>query len=232
MEIDKILQYQKKDFEIIKLERMLNESENKKITNQMVEKVKESQSKSLQLEKLAQDLNTEFSNLQKSYEENAKKFEIISKKDFSKLSEEEISSLENLTQTILANLSVLDKKFIVLAENIKKTLIQFENAKKNYSMAREKHKKHKELYEQESNKLAPQLKTLQEELELLEKDIDASVLAKYKQRRQDKTFPIFVPLNNQTCGGCQMELSIAFANSLKEKGYGECENCRRIIYIR
>ena len=34
MEIEKILQYQKKDFEIVKLERMLNDSENKKITNQ------------------------------------------------------------------------------------------------------------------------------------------------------------------------------------------------------
>ena len=81
MEIEKILQYQKKDFEIVKLERMLNDSENKKITNQMVDKVKQSQNTSLQLEKLAQDLNREFANLQKSYEENAKKFEIVSKKE-------------------------------------------------------------------------------------------------------------------------------------------------------
>ena len=232
MEIDKILQYQKKDFEIVKLERILNESENKKITNQMVEKVKQTQNTSLQLEKLAQELNREFASLQKSYEENAKKFEIISKKDFSTLSEEEISSIESVTQTILANLSVLDKKFIALAENIKKTLVQFENAKKNYNLAREKHKKHKELFEQESSKLAPQIENLQKELSVLEKDIDATIVAKYKQRRADKIFPVFVPLNNQTCGGCQMSLSMAFTNSLKEKGYGECENCRRVIYIK
>ena len=129
MEIDKILEYQKKDFEVVKLERILNESENKKITNDMVDKVKESQNKSLQLDKMAKQLNQEFINLQKSYEENAKKFEIIAKKDFSKLTEEEISSIENVTQAILANLSLLDKKFILLAENIKKTLTQFENAK-------------------------------------------------------------------------------------------------------
>ena len=232
MEIEKILQYQKKDFEIVKLERMLNDSENKKITNQMVDKVKQSQNTSLQLEKLAQDLNREFANLQKSYEENAKKFEIVSKKDFSLMSEEEIASIENVTQAILANLSVLDKKFIALAENIKKTLVQFENAKKNYTLAREKHKKHKELYEQESSKLAPQIESLQKELSVLEKDIDATFLAKYKQKRADKIFPVIVPLNEQTCGGCQMSLSMAFTNSLKEKGYGECENCRRVIYVK
>ena len=232
MEIEKILEYQKKDFEIVKLERQLNENINKKIVNEMVDKVKVSQSQSLQLEKLAQELNNEFVSLQKSYEENAKKLELITKKDLNSVSEEDLSSYENVTQTILANLSVLDKKFIALAENIKRTLSQFEEAKKNYNLAREKHKKHKQLFEVENAKFAPQIESLQKELVALEKGIDQQILAKYKQRRQDKKFPVFVPLNNQACGGCQMELSIASINSLKEKGYGECENCRRIIYVK
>lgn len=232
MEIQKILEYQKKDFEIIKIERMLNDSENKKITAQMVDRVKETQNKSLQLEKKAQELNLEFQGLQSSYEDNAQKFDKISKNDFSKLKEDEIASLESLTQSILTNLAVLDKKFIALAESIKRTLVDFENAKKNYALAREKHKKHKELFESETKKWQPQLEKLTSELAVLEKDIEPEILAKYKQRRQDRMFPIFVPLNSQSCGGCQMELSFAFTNRLKEKGFGECENCRRIIYIK
>ena len=231
MNIPKVLEYQKKDFEIIKLERILNASENKKIINQMVQKVKDSQNKSLQLEKLAEDLNREFLSLQQSYEENSKKFDEISKKDFKNLSEEEISSFETLTQSILANLAVLDKKFVALAERINKTLSQFEQAKKDYGLAREKHKKHKEMFEVEAQKIQPKIDSLRAELDELEKDLDKDVVAKYKQRRQDKIFPILVPLNNNSCGGCQMELSIAFIDKLKEKGYGECENCRRVIYI-
>lgn len=160
MNIPKVLEYQKKDFEIIKLERILDASENKKIINQMVQKVKDSQNKSMQLEKLAEDLNREFSSLQQSYEENSKKFEEVSKKDFTNLSEEEICSIEALTQSILTNLAVLDKKFIALAERINQTLSQFDQAKRNYSLAREKHKKHKELFEAESQKIQPKIDSL------------------------------------------------------------------------
>lgn len=231
MNISKVLEYQKKDYEIIKFERILDASENKKVINQMVQKVKDTQNKSLQLEKLAEDLNREFLSLQQSYEENSKKFDKISKKDFENLSEEEIASLEAVTQSILTNLAVLDKKFIALAEKINKTLAQFDQAKKNYSLAREKHKEHKEKFEEEAQKIQPKIDNLRSELAEIEKDLDKDIVARYKQRRQDKIFPVWVPLNNNSCGGCQMELSIAFVDKLKEKGYGECENCRRVIYI-
>lgn len=231
MNISKLLEYQKKDFEIIKLERLLDESQNKAVLAQMVEKVKQSQGKSMQLEKLAEELNLEFANLQSSYEENSKKFDEISKKNFDNLTEEEASSLESVTQTILTNLSVLDKKYVALAEKINKTLAEFEKAKKSYGEARQKHKKHKELFEEERQKLQPRIDTLRAELDSLEKELDKEIFAKYKQCRQDKIFPIMVPLNSNSCGGCQMELSIASVDRLKEKGYGECENCRRVIYV-
>ena len=65
----------------------------------------------------------------------------------------------------------------------------------------------------------------------LEKQIDANLLSKYKHLRQDKIFPVFVPLNSNACGGCSMALPAALMNKLKENGYLECEQCRRYIYI-
>lgn len=231
MDINKLLDYQKKDSEIIKLEHLLDESKNRKMLNDMIEKVKDSQNKSLALEKLAEELNLEFEALQANFEENSKKFDEISKKEFDKLSEEEAESIEKLTQSLMANFAVLDKKFVALAEKISKTLTQFDAAKKSYSVARENHKKYKEMYDEEMQKIQPRIDVLRAELNQLEKDISKEVVAKYKQHRQDNLFPIFVPLNNNACGGCQMELSIAFVDRLKEKGYLECENCRRLIFL-
>ena len=58
MSIDKILEYQKKDFEIIKLERELENNEDKKIYQRMLGVVKEAQNKSTMLDKEADNCSS------------------------------------------------------------------------------------------------------------------------------------------------------------------------------
>ena len=69
MNLKKILEYQKKDAELIKLERKLSQDENKKIYTQMVGIVKDTQNKSSSLEKQASDLIASYENLKKTYSE-------------------------------------------------------------------------------------------------------------------------------------------------------------------
>lgn len=232
MDITKILEYQKKDFEKVKLERELENDKSKQEIEKMVQLVKQSQSKSSSLEEIAGSLLKEFNSLRKNYDENVNSLNLLKKKDMSKMNENDIISLTNLCDTISSNLSILEKKILACAEKINSSLYEFEQAKKRYMLARESHQKHKAIYEKKLAELQPKISKVDAELLALEKTIDKAVLDKYKQKRMEKIFPILVPLSDKSCGGCFTELPIAKQSKLKDSKILECEHCRRIIYIK
>ncbi len=230
MDLSKILEYQKRDSEIFKLERQLNNNENKKIYTQMISVVKDAQNQSAALEAQAGQIIASYENLKKSYLDNSKSTGAVAGKNIDSLSVEELSAMENVTQTILNNLSILEKKLLGEAEKVRTVLQEFENAKKRYNLARDKYNSHKQAFDEESKSIQPQIDEKNKELKSLENGIDPSLLAKYKQKRLERIYPVFVPCTDKTCGGCRMELPSASLSILKKDGILECEHCRRIIY--
>ncbi|MDD4816083.1 MAG: C4-type zinc ribbon domain-containing protein [Clostridia bacterium] len=231
MDIKKILDYQTKDFEIIKLERTLNESADKKILDNLVELVKESQNTSAMLEKEAEETLLQYNNMKKNYEDNIKTYETLNRKEVDKLTENEINDIMKLANNISTNLNILEKKLLQQADKINAILADFDNTKKRYNIAREKHKIHKEKFNTQLETIQPQINALAQELKEMEKSIEPKVLNRYKAKRQDKLFPIFVAVNSNSCGGCMMELPSGQIEKLKKDGFLECENCNRIIYF-
>ncbi len=230
MDLKTILEYQKKDAELIKLERQLNNNENKKIYTQMVAVVKDAQNRSNALEKQAGDLLQSYQNLKKTYEDNIKSANIVIGKKLETASESDLETMEEIASNIVTNLSILDKKLLQEAEKVNAVLNDFEQTRKKYNLARDKYTKHKELFSEQSKDIEPLIAEKTKEVKKLEAGVDPTILAKYKQRRQDNIFPVLVPCVDKTCGGCRMELPYANLATLKAKGVLECEHCRRIIY--
>lgn len=231
MDIKKILEYQEKDRKVINLERDLDSSEDKKIYQSMQNVAKDAQARSASLDKTAEDVVRDYNNLKKAFEDNQKLLDNLEKKDLDSLDEKGIQDLKELTNKIVSNLNYLEKKIMAQADSVKKILDEFDNTKKRYGMAKAKHSEHKQKFEVEKQKLEPEIQKLQSELASLEKGIDKDLLSRYKAKRTDKFFPIFVPLRGSSCGGCMMELSVAQIEKLKKNGILECENCRRYIYL-
>lgn len=231
MDISKILEYQKKDFDKIKLERELENDKDKEQFENMVALVKQTQNRSNMLESMASDILAEFNKLKASYDENLASLNTLQKKDLSKMSEQEIDNITSLSESLNNNLSILEKKVLSCAEKINSSLSEFEQTKKKYILAREKHKLHKDNYEKKVQELQPKLDEIDKDLKSLEKGLDKSVVEKYKQKRLEKIFPILVPISNKSCGGCFTELSMAKQSNLKELKILECEHCRRFIYL-
>ena len=67
-------------------------------------------------------------------------------------------------------------------------------------------------------------------LKELSKSIDSNIMQVYQKRRNENVFPVLVPLNGNSCGGCHMELPFANITKLNEEGVITCEHCRRIVY--
>ncbi len=232
MKIEKILEYQKKDFDIIKLERQLENNEDKKIYQSMIGVVKDAQNKSTSLDKEANALIQEYKNLEKTYNENLKSCGVVLNTKLDKISENDLTNVSTVASDLINNMSILEKKLMYLAERVNAILSEFENTKKRYNVAKQKYSAHKTAYEKKQSELMPEIEKKRQEIKKLESGIDPVYLAKYKQRRADKMYPVLVPLIDKTCGGCRMELPSASLQKLKENGFLECEHCRRIIYFQ
>ncbi len=230
MDITKILDYQKLDSELFKLEKSLKENQNKKLAFSLQDSAKKAQERSSQLENRAESLVKEIETVQKQYEIQSAKMKEIFAKDVDKLSKEEVEQLLSLKDKLAQNLVILDKNMTKLAENVNAVLADFNKTRKIFASAKENYSKAKDAYDNEAKAIEPQMTELRKKLENLEKSIDAKVVEQYKKHRNDNIFPVFVPLSSNLCGYCHMELPAVNISKIKDEGHITCEHCRRIIY--
>lgn len=228
---EKILEYQKLDGKILSLKRSLEKNEAKIALNKVIYMVKEAQAKLLELENKAKNLIEDYNLSKKNYEEAFNKINNISKLNVNTLQEDLATNYLEECNAILSNLSTLERTLSMQAENINSIIKNFEICRNNIVNLKQKYKELKEKVEENQLKITPEINTIQSKMNEIEQQINEKLLNNYKHLRQDKIFPVFVPLNNNACGGCSMELPSALMNKLKENGYLECEQCRRYIYL-
>lgn len=231
MNFTKIIEYQKKDGDLFRIERELSRSESKKVYQEMIGIVKKAQERSAALENRAGQILKDYEEIKKTYDENVSYFEKFVSKNLEEVSEKDLETITNATNSIINNLNILEKKLFSTAEILNSTLNEFNQTKKTYGTARAKYTDNKKIYEEELSKKNPQIEQIKKELTKLEKDIDQKILSKYKQLRADRVYPAFVKLVDKACGGCGMERSAAEVDKIKNQGYIECETCHRIIFV-
>ena len=230
MEIKNVLEYQKIDAKLFQIERELNQSVNKKKCSELSAVAKESQIKSAKLEQEASQIAKDIENLFAVADQNKLKIRQILDQNLEKMTPQQIENSLALKDKLVQNLAIIDKKATKLAESANAVLAEFNKTKTIYKSAGEKYKEFKDAYDKQVSEAAPKIEALKSELKKIEKQIDTKLLEDYNKRRADKIFPVFVPLNNKSCGGCHMEVPASSISKLERDGVLTCENCRRIIY--
>jgi len=230
MDIKNLVEYQKVDTKLFKLERALAQSENKRKCNELTNIARESQARSSKLEDQASQIAKDIQDLFKIADQNKAKIKEIVSQDVTKMTAEQIDASLAMREKLVGNLQLLDKKATQLAEMANQILAEFNKTKIAYKDAGEKYKICKEAYDKELAEINPQIEKVKEELLALEKTIDKNLMEEYKKRRVDRIFPVLVQLNNKSCGGCHMEIPMSSLAKLDANGTLVCENCRRIIY--
>ncbi len=227
-----ILEYQKKDAMLVKIERELENSHTKKMANQMVEQVKQAQNKMVELEHSASQIIAEYERLKQIFETENKKLNEVKKIDFSRKAEADLRESTTNINRELAGVLTLNKNIAKLSKQIMTTLNDFDKAKKSGMEAKKKYSETIEQYNKFASNKNGQIESIKNDLERLSKKIDPKVMERYLAMRDDHKFPIFVPMVNNSCGGCAMELPSARRDLLKQNEMLECENCHRMIYIK
>lgn len=230
MSIEQILDYQKLDRELFKIEKQLRENSNKQKANEMYDNMRNAQSRSVKLEEKAGIILAEIDKIKKQYKiQEAKMNEFLSK-DLLSLSKDDVEKLSVLKDKLSQNLVILDKNLTALAENVNAVLSDFNKTIKVFNNSKEIYAKCKQAYDDEVSKFENDKKQIVEKLEKLSKSVDGKVMDAYSKRRKENIFPVMVPLVDNSCGGCRYALSSANILKLEEDGISTCEHCHRIVY--
>ena len=231
MDIQKILDYQKKDAELYKVEQKISNNPYRKKANELASLGKKSQTKIQDLENDAAKMLAEIEKITESYEINKKKAEELLNKKLDNLSAEDLEKLNSLKAKIVSNLNTLEKYVQRSAENEHRTISEYTKTAGDYKKIKEQYAACKENVEKETAALEPERKKIQTELAKLESSVDAKALAEYKKKRSEGIFPVYVALENDAfCGFCRMEQPKIALSKLKESGVITCEHCKRVIY--
>ena len=90
-----------------------------------------------------------------------------------------------------------------------------------------------EEFEAQKESIKPRVKELREKLDALKPQLDKKLFEMYERISAGKVFPVFVPLSDgNRCGGCRMDMPLGVVESEMQKhgGIMRCEHCGRIMY--
>jgi predicted nucleic acid-binding Zn-ribbon protein len=228
--IQTILKYQDIEKDLRKIEYEIQSSDERKKAQKAKLFLIESEENVGKMDRRAQELLQLFSKAKKAYEDNAatiREYDSIAK---TLKSGDEAAYLAKKIGQVLETLKNIEKELAVITRDMDDVAKAFSELKSKYNAAVKEYTENKELYEKLKESKAGEINAIKEKMNALAKKIDPVILEKYNKKRVDKIFPVLVPLRDNMCGGCSMEISLKEMDKLRTQKIIECENCHRLIY--
>ena len=229
--LDKIIEYQKLDSEIVNLENKLYKSVDRERASEIQKSLKDQHSRLVALENSAAKANQSYKTASEKYEEYNKKLSEL-EKQLQSADEKQVGIYEKAYKDFSMISATLERDVTNLYTEIMQISKEYEDIIKRSKTEREKFDKYKASYDELKSELEPNIEKMKGELVKAAKDVNEELLKAYKQKRENRIFPVFVELANSKCGGCRMEVSASKIGQMKNNKFGiiECENCGRFIY--
>ncbi len=225
-----ILDYQGLDIQLVKLKREVDKNKEKENLSKYATLIKENQAKLTSVDEESKKNIANFEKYKALYSKLLKQLEDLKAKQETMNMQDKEKAIADC-DAIVNQLSILERNLSTQVESCNSLIKSFETCKNNIVSYKKLYLTAKENCATIDKNFAPQETEIRSKMAEIEKKCDPRLVAKYKQLRQDKIFPVIVKLNNSSCGGCSMEFSSAQMGVLKDKGYLECEHCRRINYL-
>lgn len=229
--IEKLLNYQKVEADLVSTENELLKSKDREKAAEIQQTLKNHHSKLISLEKAAEKINASYKKATEKYAEYLKKLETL-EKELENADGAKVAVYEKAYKDFFAVANSLEKEISSLYTEVQKINREYEETIKRSKTEREKFDKYKAAYDKLKAEKEPKIKEFKEGLTKIQKEIDGKLFQIYSQKRESKLFPVFVPVSDNKCGGCRMEISASKLGLMKSNEYGviECENCGRYIY--
>ncbi len=231
-QLQAILDYQKVDAQLLKIEKELSGSEERKEYVKYKKFLEGAPERLDGLDAKANGLRAETDKLSKQYEQLEEAL-----KDFEHLDElveegADISFYQKKAQSIVDKIKKVKADIKALVESVKATDEEYQKLKKQVISVEKKYPALQQAYKALKAAKEAEKKPIEEELASLANAVPAEMLELYKTKRKEKIFPVVGELVGNRCPYCSMELPKAEMNKLAGGGWTVCEthNCSRILF--
>lgn len=224
-----ILEIQKLDAQKRKVKSSIENSKENKLLQQFTSVMKEGRTFINNISNASSEMIAEYNELNKRYEILAGKVEIASKQTIEKSSPENLAGIISTSNTLASECAIIEQRMRELTEKSAKLLNDYNVAMNQLKNTKQKVDALKDMIAKMQEEINPQISDIDKKIKALEPEVDKDIYEIYKKMREDNIFPVFVGLNGNRCGGCQMELPLSLLEKLKANGKLKCEECHRII---
>ncbi len=224
-----LLEYQKVDGELRKIEQEVAASEErkkyiqaKKFMETAGEKLEAQDKRARELKALFEKLTEEFGEIERAIAEYADLDELVENGG-------DIAFYKKNVQSLADRLRAMKGELTRLASDIENASEEYKKMKKQTISMQKQYKEYNEKFKEVKNSRADEVKEINARLEAIGAKIPPEILERYKAKRRDKIFPVVVPLNGEFCI-CGRDFPLAQQGRLSGGGVVECEHCHRFIY--
>ncbi len=227
--IQDLLEYQKVDGELRRIEQELASSDARKRMLQAKSFIKTAESRiaaqdnrAMEIKKIRDDLIARVEETSRAIAEFADIDEIVEGGGDVSFYKKNAQQLTERLRALKGELSRLLAEIESLSAEYKKMMEQGKQMNKQY-------KEYAERFKEVQASRAAEIADVNARLEEIGRRIPPEILERYKQKRRERIFPVLVPLAGDMCV-CGMDFPLAQRGKLAGGGVIECENCHRFIY--
>lgn len=233
--MNKILEYQKLEGELISIDKKVNQSPAMKAIEQANQNSNNAKNEMKELDKRAGELLASFKKLQEIMQRNVQNIQYLEKQKIENSDKGQIKKLYDNIKKVNNNLNIIEQRINEINKNIDGVLKKFKRVKEQANFSKDKKVKAQAEVDNLRKSFDAQKAEIQSKMQALQNDIPAKSFESYQRKRKENIFPVYVnAIDEQSqmrCGGCKSIIPSGRSSKLKSDGFIECEECRRIIYI-
>lgn len=228
-QVEKLLAYQKEDEKLLKIERELANSPERKNLAQAINFVTKAGERLEALDGKAHSLAAVLEELRKKYDEVSETLSEFEHLDELLEGGADISFYRKNIAQITEQIKAIRQEISALNKSIKEINEEFQTLYQKYRAMQKQGKEYQEAFEKLKAEKKKESAAVKAELEKLAKDISPEVMQRYQIKRSERIFPILCPAKDGRCS-CGSELSLVGKEKIASGSIVECDNCHRFIY--
>ncbi len=233
-ELQKLIEYQKKDIELRKLNAFISRDGALAEKNKQEKLFNEAKQKLDECEQTAGTLIASYNELKKYVDDAESLFGELESSEAE--TEEQLEERMKKLESVRGKISGADKKATDLDKRSKDVNRARADAMKAGKIARTKYTEAKDKHNELVKSKSDEVSRLNSELAALRGSLDQKMLEEYVKLDGEGKFPPVAPAATSderkgmySCGGCGLNLSQQSNTLLRERGWCRCDTCRRII---
>lgn len=146
--------------------------------------------------------------------------------------ENALNYLSKKADELYAKVKNLSQEASKVAEAMQAVYKEYAGIRNNIKTAQAQYTENGKIYNELKASKQDERTKIESELKELEKNVDATLMERYKAKRAAKIFPIVYEVRGNVCGACNMELPTSVLAGLKNGDIIECDQCGRLLYLK